>query len=178
MPEPGSPAWRSSSGCQLLLDFSPLADGGPPDGVGATRGDADARSCAPRLEPNDSLGEAAGGRAAAAFGAAICPARRHDFYGFTLDGSQDLVLELTFAAGAATISSSSSYDADGAVLTLSRPASTATSGSSIRRRSATAWPPALRRARVRPRRATVQNEYQLDAVTVGAAAGRTPAPGR
>jgi hypothetical protein len=87
------------TGCQLVLDFSPLRganpDAGAPDGpVGPTSCDV--------LEPNDSLAEAQpiDTGTLQMFQASICPSGDSDFYRFTLDGAQDLSVLVTFASGA------------------------------------------------------------------------------
>jgi hypothetical protein len=103
----------AASGCQLLLDFSELSDGGPPgDGTGA-----DASALCSEGEPNESF-ETAGAVTTGAIGA-ICGGGDLDFYKFTVDGNQDVVLVLTFTAGEATDLELDLVDSAGTVLTRS-----------------------------------------------------------
>lgn len=106
------------TGCQLILDFSPIADGGGGDGSAIDGGGPDAETACGVLEPNESLGTPALADPGT-FVAAICPAGDQDFYGFDLSGSEDLVIELTFEAGVNDLELEL-YDAtSGDVLTLS-----------------------------------------------------------
>jgi hypothetical protein len=74
--------------CSLVLDFSgEVIDGGPD-------GDAFAALCLVD-EPNDDQETAPTVRSFMVLGA-ICPAGDRDFYQFTTDGSQDVVVELRF----------------------------------------------------------------------------------
>lgn len=102
-----------ASGCQLLLDFSELADGGPPDD-GAS---ADASALCATDEPNDSF-DMATATTTGAIGA-ICGGGDRDLYKFTVDGSQDVTLVLNFTAGADTDLELDLVDSTGAVLTVS-----------------------------------------------------------
>lgn len=88
------------AGCQLVLDFSPLADGGAPDaGVIDGGGGSDAADLCAELEPNNSLATALAIEAGP-LQAAVCPAGDDDFYGFELTGSEDMAIDLTFEQGA------------------------------------------------------------------------------
>ena len=104
----------ASSGCQLLLDFSELADGGPTDDSAAS---ADASALCATGEPNDTF-ETATAVTTGALGA-VCGGGDLDFYGFTVDGNQDLELVLNFTAGAETDLELNLVDSTGAVLTVS-----------------------------------------------------------
>ncbi len=102
-----------ASGCQLLLDFSELADGGP-------SGDAppgDASPLCTNDEPNDSFAEAT----AVSTGSigAICGGGDLDFFKFTVDGNQDVTLVINFTAGTDTDLELNLVDSTGAVVTLS-----------------------------------------------------------
>ena len=77
-------------GCQLVLDFSPLADGGV--NAGPTLCDA--------LEPNDTA-DAALATDPGTVSASVCPGGDLDYYGFTVNGNQDVSLNLTFTASQA-----------------------------------------------------------------------------
>lgn len=104
----------TGSGCQLLLDFSELSDGGPA-GDGAPPGDASALCSAG--EPNESF-DTAGEVTTGALGA-ICGGGDLDFYKFTVDGMQDVVLVVNFTAGAASDLELDLVDSTGTVLTRS-----------------------------------------------------------
>ncbi len=89
------------AGCQLVLDFSPRDDGGAPpaDAPGAAdSGAGDAADLCGVLEPNEALAAALAVEPGT-FQAAICPAGDIDFYSFTVDGLQDLAIDVTFVAG-------------------------------------------------------------------------------
>ena len=103
----------AASGCQLLLDFSELSDGGPA-GDGPP-GDASALCSAG--EPNESF-EMAGAVTTGALGA-ICGGGDLDFYSFTLDGNQDVVLVVNFTAGSESDLELDLVDSAGIVLTRS-----------------------------------------------------------
>lgn len=104
----------AESGCQLLLDFSELSDGGP-TGDGGPPGDASAL-CATG-EPNDSF-EMAGAVTTGALGA-ICGSGDRDFYSFSLADNQDVVLVVNFTAGAESDLELDLVDSGGVVLTRS-----------------------------------------------------------
>jgi hypothetical protein len=104
----------ASSGCQLLLDFSELSDGGPSDD-GSVPADASALCAA--NEPNDAF-DMATAVTSGALGA-VCGGGDRDFYGFTVDGAQDLEVVVTFTAGEETDLELNLVDATGAVLTVS-----------------------------------------------------------
>jgi hypothetical protein len=104
----------TASGCQLLLDFSELSDGGPRDD-GAAPGDASALCTAG--EPNDTF-ETATAVTTGALGA-VCGGGDRDFFRFTVDGNQDLEVVVTFTAGAETDLELNLVDSTGAVLTIS-----------------------------------------------------------
>ena len=104
----------ASSGCQLLLDFSELSDGGP-SSDGSVPADASALCAA--NEPNDAF-EMATAVTTGALGA-VCGDGDRDFYSFTLDGNQDLEAVVTFTAGAETDLELNLVDATGTVLTIS-----------------------------------------------------------
>lgn len=101
------------SGCQLLLDFSELGDGGPPDD-GAQ---ADASLLCSTDEPNESFEMATPVTSGAI--AAVCGGGDRDFYKFTVDGNQDVSLVVNFTAGADTDLELNLVDSAGTVLTLS-----------------------------------------------------------
>lgn len=103
----------AGSGCQLLLDFSELSDGGPPDD-GAT---ADASALCGAGEPNESFAMATVVTTGAL--GAICGAGDLDFYQFTVDGNQDVVLVVNFTAGAESDLELDLVDSAGTVLTRS-----------------------------------------------------------
>lgn len=87
----------STSGCSLLLDFSPGAI--PADGPPFTQAECD------YLEPNNAPAEAAPITPADVAPAAICPGavEDRDFYRFTVPASTASVsVRITFATGAAT----------------------------------------------------------------------------
>ena len=104
----------ASSGCQLLLDFSELSDGGPRED-GSVPADASALCAA--NEPNDAF-DMATAVTTGAIGA-VCGAGDRDFYGFTVDGNQDLEVVVTFTAGADTDLELNLVDSTGAVVTVS-----------------------------------------------------------
>ena len=85
----------ASSGCQLLLDFSELSDGGP-SGDGSVPADASALCDA--NEPNDTV-DTAGALENDEVAAAIC-GDGPDFWSFEVTGVEDVTIELTFTAGA------------------------------------------------------------------------------
>ena len=108
------------SGCQLLLDFSELPDGGAaPDDDGNGGGGSDASSLCSAGEPNESVEEAEPASLDAEMQGSVCGGGDRDFYGFTLDGNQDVVAELTFTAGEADDLEMNLVASDGTVLTLS-----------------------------------------------------------
>lgn len=82
-------------GCELILDFSPLADGGS---VSVDAAPVDAAACSEVYEPNGSI-EMAYAVEPGTFQAAVCQGDQ-DFYSFTVDGTEDLDIVLTFEAGA------------------------------------------------------------------------------
>jgi hypothetical protein len=148
------------AGCQLLVDFAPLADGAPADSgsVPIDAAAADAGDRCDELEPNGSQAEAPS-LEPGSFQVAICPAGDIDFYGFGLDGMQDLVVEVTFEAGPNDIEMEL-LDAEGDVVTIS----TGVDGDERIERSTqvTGQLAAGRYAvRVFGREAAVQNDYQL-----------------
>ena len=104
----------AGSGCQLLLDFSELSDGGP-GGDGGPLGDASELCSAG--EPNETF-EMASAVTTGAIGA-VCGSGDVDFYSFTLDGNQDLVLVVNFTAGAESDLELDLVDSAGIVLTRS-----------------------------------------------------------
>lgn len=104
-----------AAGCQLVLDFAPLPDGG--SGRDAAPADANALLCA-ESEPNDSL-DAAATAPAAAILAAICPAGDRDFYQFSVDGSQDVSILVTFTEGVGDLELSLHDSTTAEVLTIS-----------------------------------------------------------
>jgi hypothetical protein len=149
------------AGCQLLVDFAPLADGGPADSgsepvdsaVADAGGDA-----SDELEPNGSLAEAPTIEPGS-FQVAISPAGDIDFYRFGLDGNQDLLVEATFEAGANDIEMEL-LDGEGDVVTIS----TGVDGDERIERSPEVsgrLPAGTYAVRVFGREAAVQNDYQL-----------------
>jgi hypothetical protein len=102
-----------ASGCQLLLDFSELSDGG----AVADAHPGDASPLCSNDEPNDSF-DTATATTTGAIGA-ICGGGDLDFYKFTLDGNQDVTVIVNFTAGADTDLELNLVDAAGAVVTLS-----------------------------------------------------------
>ena len=106
------------AGCQLVLDFSAdleaQTDAGAPDAGAAP----DAASLCDKFEPNESLEQTIDVEPGA-FQGSICPAGDQDFYSFTLDGTQDLEIILTFAAGANDLELELYDQLSGARLTLS-----------------------------------------------------------
>lgn len=86
------------AGCQLVLDFSAEVERPAPDASVADAGLPDAASLCGALEPNDTV-DAPTPVEPGAFAASICEAGDEDYYSFTLDGSQDIDVVLTFAAG-------------------------------------------------------------------------------
>jgi len=102
-----------ASGCQLLLDFSELADGGAPDD--GAPGDASVL-CASD-EPNDSF-DTATAVTTGAIGA-ICGGGDRDLFKFTVDGNQDVTLVANFTAGEDTDLELDLIDSAGGVLTVS-----------------------------------------------------------
>lgn len=89
------------AGCQLVLDFAPLADASPPDSgplvTDSAPPDATVDPC-DQLEPNDRLDDGSP-IGPGALAAAICPAGDVDYFRFDLDGEQDMAVDLTFEAG-------------------------------------------------------------------------------
>lgn len=91
--------------CSLLLDFSvPGGDGG--SSIDAAAGDGgpttdavpsvDAADYCPTFEPNDTRDTATPLAPGTYDNVAVCPGGDNDFYAFALDGSQDMVIEITF----------------------------------------------------------------------------------
>ena len=108
------------AGCQLLLDFSELPDGGAaPDDDGGGGGDDDASSLCSAGEPNDTVEEATEAALAEAIESSVCGGGDRDFYGFALDGNQDVVAEAVFSAGDADDLEMNLVSSNGTVLTLS-----------------------------------------------------------
>lgn len=105
----------AASGCQLLLDFSELPDGGGSDDGGAPPGDASPLCM--NDEPNDSF-EMAAAITTSALGA-VCGEGDVDFYKFTVDGNQDVAIVANFTAGEATDLELGLVDSAGTVLTVS-----------------------------------------------------------
>jgi hypothetical protein len=89
------------AGCQLVLDFAPLADAAPPDAdivvADAPLPDAMVDPCE-QFEPNDRLDDGVA-IAPGALQAAICGDEDSDYFLFDLDGKQDMSVDLTFEAG-------------------------------------------------------------------------------
>ncbi len=81
------------AGCQLVLDFSPIEDGG--GGTQTDSGVIDAFDPCGVHEPNNDLANAAP-IDVGTFQAGICPAGDDDYYGFMLDGTQELVIVMMF----------------------------------------------------------------------------------
>ncbi len=104
----------ASSGCQLLLDFSELADGGASDDSAVP---ADASALCSAGEPNESF-DAAVAVSTGALGA-VCGEGDLDFYKFTVDGNQDVEVVVNFTAGEETDLELNLVDSTGAVLTVS-----------------------------------------------------------
>jgi hypothetical protein len=77
-------------GCQLVLDFSPVSDGGGD----VTEGDAS--SACGTGEPNDELAQASEARSGDPIAGALCGPSDRDFVGFKVDGTQDALAELSF----------------------------------------------------------------------------------
>jgi hypothetical protein len=166
------------AGCQLLVDFAPLeADGGPADS-GTPPVDsavADAADLCDEREPNETLDQALPVEPGS-FQAAICPGGDIDFYGFSLDGSEDLLVEVTFAAGPNDIEMEL-QDQEGDVVTIS----TGVDGDERIERS----PQVSGRlaagsyaVRLFGREDTAQNDYQLSAPVSGCRASCPARPVR
>jgi len=82
------------AGCSLILDFGgDLIDGGPSDDSGSPPSDA-ADYC-DAFEMNNTQATATPIEAGS-FTAAICPKGDRDFYSFSVNGSQDVLIEITF----------------------------------------------------------------------------------
>ena len=150
------------AGCQLVLDFSPRDDGGatPADASGAVdSGASDAVDLCGTLEPNNLLAEALPVEPGT-FQAAICPAGDIDFYSFTLDGLQDLAVDVTFVAGPDDLELEL-LDADtGGLLTIS----TGVDGNERIERSPVVTgrlPEGTYAVRVFGRDSNVQNDYEV-----------------
>ena len=79
------------AGCQLVLDFSPVPDGGGEDDGGLV-------AACELGEPNDELSAAAAASPGSAIQGALCGADDRDFFSFAVDGAQDAIVELTFGA--------------------------------------------------------------------------------
>lgn len=95
----GLAALAMLAGCQLVLDFSPIDDNGSEVDAAPVDGAApDATDLCAVLEPNDALASAAAIEPGT-FMASICDGGDSDYYGFTLDGTQDLIIDLVFTAG-------------------------------------------------------------------------------
>jgi hypothetical protein len=78
-------------GCSLLLDFSaPVGDGAPADADSTDASDTCAKD-----EPNDDLTTATPA-VSGTINASLCDPGDRDFYGFTVDGASDVVVELSF----------------------------------------------------------------------------------
>lgn len=86
-------------GCQLVLDFSSEIERPVPDASIPDAGVSDAASLCGALEPNDAV-DAPMPVEPGTFAASICDGGDQDYYSFTLDGSQDVDILLTFEAGA------------------------------------------------------------------------------
>lgn len=153
-------------GCQLVLDFSPLADGGAD--AGPTLCDA--------LEPNDSA-DAALAQDPGTIAASVCPSGDLDYYGFTADGNQDVTLDLTFTASQANDLELELVDvATGKVLTLS----TGLGGEEKIVQSQdlqSRLPAGTYAALVFGRTDSAQSDYSLELKVTGGAAGGAPDAG-
>jgi hypothetical protein len=75
-------------GCQLVLDFAPLADAG-----------RDTSALCGVSEPNDDMSAGAALAFDTEVEGAICADGDLDYYLFSVDGTQDVVAYLTFASG-------------------------------------------------------------------------------
>lgn len=122
----GARAWAGLAGltflagCQLVLDFSseverPTPDAGIP--ADAALPDAAASLCE-TLEPNDTS-SAPMLIEPGTFAASICADGDEDYYSFTLDGSQDVDILVTFAAGSNDLELELYAEGSGVALVLS-----------------------------------------------------------
>jgi len=157
------------AGCQLVLDFAPLEDAGPPDSGGPSDSAvADAFDLCGELEPNDALAEGFV-LEPGTYQASICPAGDNDYYRFSLDGSQDLAVDLTFQAGPDDLELEL-YNLDSAMLIT---VSTGIDGDERIEHSLDVsgrLPPGAYAVRVFGRDETIQNDYEITLSTVTPAA--------
>ena len=108
------------AGCQLVLDFSSEVERPVPDASVADAAplpDA-AESLCDALEPNETS-DASMPIDTGTFAAAICGAGDQDYYSFTLDGSQDLDILVTFEAGSNDLELELYAEGSGVALVLS-----------------------------------------------------------
>lgn len=105
------------AGCSFILDFDDSQDNPAFDASMADAGPVgDGGDPCAAYEPNDSLAQAfvlAGGTYAPI---GICPAGDHDFFQFTVDGSQDVVIEALFTNAAGMDLEMRLYDGTGMVI--------------------------------------------------------------
>ncbi len=84
----------SLSGCSVILDFGgDLIDGGPGGEDAARNGDGG--SLCDFLEPNDNQATATA-IDPGSFQAEVCPDGDRDWYSFSVNGAQDLTVQITF----------------------------------------------------------------------------------
>jgi hypothetical protein len=103
-----------AAGCSLILDFAPAGDGGSSDDAGASDGSAPA-GCA-EGEPNDTADAPVA--LDGSIDAAVC-GDGPDYWSFEVDGTEDVVAELTFTAGESDLEMQLVSSPDGEVLTIS-----------------------------------------------------------
>ena len=119
---PRATVWHSAlaalaalaAGCQLVLDFSPIGDAGPDD----IDSGANTALCTAG-EPNDDLAAASAIVLSEPLDAALCGAADQDFHRFSVDGAEDVVIELTFSGAAGDLELSLWDAASATVLTIS-----------------------------------------------------------
>lgn len=147
------------AGCQLVLDFSaeveaPVADAGvPPD---AAPPDAAVSLC-DAFEPNETS-DASSAIEPGTFAASVCGDGDQDYFSFTLDGSEDVDILLTFEAGSNDLELELYTQGSGVALVLS----TGSDGDEqIRRAQKNRLPAGTYLIRVFGRLPGVENEYRL-----------------
>ncbi len=88
-------------GCSLILDFDTSNGGGGTDAAPSDAGPVgDGGDPCSAYEPNNSLSTAYTIEAGTYAPVGICPSGDRDFYSFTVDGAQDVVVEALFTNAA------------------------------------------------------------------------------
>jgi hypothetical protein len=123
-----------TGGCSLILDFDESADAGPTIDGGVVDGPTgDGGDPCAEFEPNNSLQTAASIEAGVYGPLGICPTGDADFFSFTVDGAQDVLVQALFTNAPSMDLEMRMYDGTGQVIDRSE---TFDSNESIERSSA------------------------------------------